>query len=347
MNEPLDEHYTPPAAALTEPPRLRERVLPFLARYPIAFGALFGVLLRLAFSGRPGGAWSAMAGAFIFCAPLAIGAVTVYLAERQRRRSWGYYFYAPFVATLLFVVGTLIIMIEGVICAIVIVPMFAVMGGIGGLVMGLVCRLTHWPRQVACCLGVVPLVLAALGEQLPTPVAQHSVERSALIQAAPEVIWRHLNAATHIRADEVGDAWAFRIGAPMPVSGVTRQVPEGRVRSMTWTRNVHFDGHVADADWQPPRRVRWAYRFTPDSFPPGSLDDHVMIGGHYFDLLDTTYTLEPQGTGTLLHMRVNYRISTQFNLYANWVAQWLLGDFNEVILRFYKQRSEAPLVSVS
>lgn len=333
----------PPPAAPDDAPRLPERVLPFLLRYPIAAGALFGILLRLMFSGRPGSNWSAMAGGFIFCAPLAIGALTVYLAERQRRRRWGYYFYAPFIATMLFVCGTLVIMVEGIICAIVIVPMFAVMGGLGGLVMGLVCRLTRWPRQAAYCLGAVPLLLGLAGDLLPTPVAHRSVERSMLIQASPEVVWRLINAATDIRADEVGDAWAFRIGAPMPVSGITRDAPEGgHVRSMVWTRGVRFEGVVTAADWQPQRYVRWAYRFTADSFPQGSLDDHVVMGGHYFDLVDTTYTLQPQGAGTLLRMQVRYRISTQFNLYADWVAQWLLGDFSDVILRFYRRRSEAP-----
>ncbi len=104
---------------------------------------------------------------------------------------------------------------------------------------------------------------------------------------------------------------------------------------------LHFDEVVVKADWQPQRRLRWTYRFTPESFPPGSLDDHVMIGGQYFDLLDTTYTLKPEGRDTLVTLRVNYRISTQFNLYADWVAQWLLGDFGDVILRFCKTRSEA------
>ena len=33
--------------------------------------------------------------------------------------------------------------------------------------------------------------------------------------------------------------------------------------------------------------IHWHYQFDPDSFPPGSMDDHVAIGGEYFDLLDT------------------------------------------------------------
>ncbi|MEO8153952.1 MAG: SRPBCC domain-containing protein [Rhizobacter sp.] len=339
MTNPEHDPVTPSVDTLAEPPR--SPILPFLLRYPIIAGALLGVLLRLVFSGPAGSAWSAMAGAFIFGAPVVIGALTIYLAERRQRRSWIYYFFAPCLATLLFVCGTLMIMVEGIICAIVIVPMFTVLGGLSGLVMGAVCRLTNWPRQALYSLGMVPLVLGLVGDYVPTPNNHGVVERSARIHASPEVVWRHLNAASSIQPGEVREAWAFRIGAPMPLSGVTRQTPTGRVRETTWGRNVHFDELVADADWQPQKSIRWTYRFAPDSFPPGSLDDHVMIGGQYFDLLDTTYTLQTDGKDTVLRMRVNYRISTQFNLYADWVAQWLLGDFGNVILRFYKQRSEA------
>jgi len=333
--------YAPPSAALEPSGVIRSKVLPFLARYPILAGALFGMAMRLAFSGRAGSSWSAMAGGFIFFAPVAIGALTVYLAERQQRRSWAYYFYAPFLATALFVAGTLMVFIEGWICAIVILPMFSVLGGIGGLVMGLVCRLTHWPRQAVYSLAALPLALGLVGDWIPTPDDHGRIARSVHVDAPPAVVWRHLNAATDIRADEVGEAWAFRIGAPLPMSGVTRSAPQGHVRESHWGRNVRFDELVADADWQPERRLRWTYRFTADSFPPGSLDDHVMIGGRYFDLLDTTYSLQPEGRGTRVSLQVNYRISTQFNLYADWVAQWLLGDFGDVMLRFYQRRSEA------
>ncbi|RQP26302.1 SRPBCC family protein [Piscinibacter terrae] len=339
MSRP-DRFSAPGASLLDDNTPEPERHLPFLTRYPIIAGAVFGVLLRLMFSGQH--QFEAMAAGFIYFAPVAVGAVTVYLAERIKRRSWLYYLGAPFLATSLFVAGTLLIMIEGIICAIVIVPMFAVMGAIGGLVMGIVCRVTDWPKPAVYCLSVIPLVLGLVGDLIPTPDDRGTVERTLHIAAPPEAIWKHLNAATDIRADEVGDAWAFRIGAPMPLSGLTRETPQGHVRSTTWGRKVHFDEVVATGDWEPGRRIRWTYRFAPDSFPPGSLDDHVMIGGRYFDLLDTTYTLTPQGNGTLLHYRVSYRISTQFNPYADWVARTLLGDFGDVMLKFYKSRSEVP-----
>lgn len=342
MSDPAHDPYAPPQADL-DPSRgvFRQRVLPFMARFPILVGALAGLLLRGLFSGGPGSAWSAMAGAFIFAAPMVVGAVTVYLAERQEPRTWAYYLYAPAMATMLFVGGSLITLFEGLICAILIVPVFGLMGALGGLVMGAVCRFTGWPKQVLAAIAMLPVALGVVGDWLPAPTRHSAVERSLRIEASPETVWAHLHAATDIRAEEVQHAWAFRIGAPMPQSGVTRVTPEGRVRETRWGRQVRFEELIADEDWEPARRVRWIYRFSADSFPPGSLDDHVVIGGHYFDLVDTSYTLRPDGAATVVIMRANYRLSTQFNVYADLIAQWLLGDFGEVILGFYKTRSEA------
>jgi hypothetical protein len=176
-------------------------------------------------------------------------------------------------------------------------------------------------------------------QHLPTPDEHGIVERTLRVHAPARVVWRHLHEATEIEPHEVADAWAFRIGVPLPVSGITRETLQGRVRESRWGKGVRFDEIIQD--WQPERHVRWTYRFTADSFPPGALDDHVLIGGHYFDLLDTSYSLAPRGESTLIAIRIHYRISTQFNLYANWVAQALLGNFADVILRMYKNRSES------
>lgn len=74
-----------------------------------------------------------------------------------------------------------------------------------------------------------------------------------------------------------------------------------------------------------------------DSFQCPQWLEYFLI---YFDLLDTTYTLTPIGDKTQLDIQMRYRVSTQFNWYADPIAQWLIGNFAEVILRFYRQRSE-------
>jgi hypothetical protein len=325
--------------------------LPFKRWYPLAAGLLAGIVLRLIFHGEPGGNWSAMTGAFIYFAPMFVGAVTVYIAETQKRRSWNYYVYAPFLANTLFVLGTLLIMIEGLICAIVIIPLFSIIGAFGGLAMGIVCRITNWPKQTLSALAVLPLALGFAGDLLPTPQEFSRIERSIVINASPDVIWQQLAYAKDISAEDFQGTWAAKIGVPMPQAGVVSyepgSSPTGYVRHAHWDKKVHFDGLITD--WQPGQLMRWTYRFAPDSFPPHALDDHVMIGGHYFDLIDTSFKLEPEASGThpttrltntRLTIAASYRVSTQFNFYADAVAQLLLDNMLHTATGFYQRRSE-------
>jgi hypothetical protein len=339
MNQAADPQSSPPGVPPVNQDTAKHFELPMLKRYPVIAGAVAGLLLRLAFSGPAGSPWSAMAGWFIYLAPVVVGMVTVYLAERERRRSWAYYAVAPLFATALFVIGTLLLLIEGLICAIVIVPMFATMGAFGGLVMGAICRATRWPRHTVYSVASLPLLLAWLGAGLPEPSLVGQIERSVLIEAPAEVVWRQINRIESISKEDMSDALASRIGVPMPLSGNTELRPEGRVRVSHWGKQVYFEEVVED--WQPHRYLRWSYRFHADSFPRRALDDHVVMGGHYFDLIDTSYTLSEEGGSTRLHTVTRYRISTHFNFYADWVAQLLLGNLSETGLGLYRGRSEA------
>lgn len=316
------------------------RILPFKAWWPVGLGALAGLFLRLVFSGTSGDPYVAMMASFILGSPILVSVVTVYLAERAARRSWGYYFVAPFVANLLFVVGTLLVEVEGWICAIIIVPLFAVVGGIMGLIMGAVCRATNWPRgAIVSSVALLPLLGGALEQRVDTTVLQRVQQREVFIPAAPRDIWRVLVDTRDIRPGEVESAWMYRIGVPTPQAGIGDFRDGEHLRHITMGKGVHFD-QVA-TDWEENRRVTWRYRFADDSFPPGALDDHVRIGGQYFDVSECTYSLAAVPGGTRLTVRMNYRVSTHFNWYAAPVADWLVGDFAEVILDFYAKRAAA------
>lgn len=312
--------------------------LPFSNWWPLLAGALGGVVLRLLFWGSPGQSFAPMMASFIYLTPLVVGAITVYVAETKKRRSWGYYFWAPFLANVFFVAGTMLIMVEGLICAIIIIPLFALEGAVGGLIMGVVCRVTNWPRQTLYSFAALPLIFGAFENTLPLPERLSSIERTVTISASPAEVWKQIHNARDIKADEVKLAWAYRIGVPMPLAGITQRTPTGPVRKITMGKGVHFDQLVAES--QENKYVRWTYRFYPDSFPPHALDDHVIIGGQYFDFKDTSYTLTPRGNATDLTIRMQYRVSTQFNWYADRVARLLLGNTEEVLLNFYRHRSE-------
>jgi hypothetical protein len=323
----------------SSPAASSEPSMPFYWLWPLAAGVLAGLALRFVFSGHPGRPYATMMASFIFLTPMVVGAVTVYVAERQRRRSWYYYFFSAFMANIFCVLGSLIILFEGLICAILIVPLFALLGGVGGLLMGAICRGTNWPGSSLYSFAALPLVLGFLEVGLPVPDSFRSVERHVHVDAAPAVVWRYLQNTGAIAPAEVEQGWIYRIGVPLPEIGVTERNAQGSVRRIRMGKGIHFDQVVVEE--RPGRYVRWTYRFAPDSVPPQALDDHVAIGGAYFDMLDTSYTLEPSGSGTDLRIRMHYRVSTQFNWYVVPIADALFGNFEETILGFYRRRSES------
>lgn len=328
---------------MNSPDKAPARRLPFAKRWPMIAGALCGALLRLIFSDNPGYPFNAMHPAFLGLAPLAVGAVTVYVAELSERRSWRYYLFAGMFSNVLFVIATMAMMIEGMICAILILPLFAVYGALGGALMGVICRATNWPKKpVVYSFAAMPLLLAVLMPDHPVEPFIGSIERSVVVNADSPTIWHQLHDTRDIGNAEVGQAWMYRIGVPVPASGITRITPEGLVRDVRMGKGIHFTQH--STQWETNRNVRWTYRFSDDSFPAGALDDHVKIGGKYFDVIDTEYVLAPVGpNSTRLTARMHYRVSTQFNWYAKHLASGLIGNFEEVILGFYAGRSTRML----
>ena len=316
------------------------RKMPFSRWLPVLIGAGIGLALRLVFSADPaGGRFTAMSWVFIYLAPVLVGAATVYFAERQAPRTSGYCFRAGVVANLLFVLGTMAVLIEGLVCAVIIVPLFMVMGGLAGMLMGFVCRRLIWPRATLYSLAALPLALGALVNAAPPPRETERIERSIVIAAPPAAVWQQIHDARDIRPEEVQQGWMYRIGVPLPQSGVTQDTAHGRVRKITMGKQIHFE--QVEQERQENRHVRWTYRFDKDSIPAGALDDHVMIGGQYFDLIDTAYTLTPLvDGGTRLDINMGYRVSTDFNWYARPVASLLIGNFEDVVLKFYARRAE-------
>jgi hypothetical protein len=314
------------------------RVLPFSFVWPLLVGVLLGLGLRLAFFDHPNEASRVMEYPFIYFVPLAIGAITVYVAETRKRRSWSYYFWVPVLSTCIWIIGTLLIMIEGLICAILIIPLFSVIAGIGGLLMGAVCRRTNWPKHAAYSLAMLPLALGIMPGHDIAESKPGTIERTIQVGAPPDRIWHEIMYTRDIQPEEIGSALIYRIGVPLPLAGVVEQTPDGLVRKLTMGKSVYFDQVVAD--WQENRHVRFTYRFYKDSFPPYALDEHVRIGGRYFDMVDTEYTLTPIAqNSTAVRITMRYRVNTSFNWYSNYLAQVLIGNFEDRVLEFYRHRA--------
>lgn len=315
---------------------------PFWWLWTLLGGAAYGLLMRAAFGlpffRTPLNGGGPMLVSFLFLVPFLIGVWTV--ARRPAAyRSVGSAMLMPWAPTTLFLGGTALLAIEGSICIVMAMPIFLALASFGGLIGHFAVRAIPSPGTSAAFL-LLPLCTGLYEQGLPLPDAIEESSTTIHIAAPPERIWRLINDAQGITPAEMADGWAWRIGVPYPLEAVTVGGDDGRVRKLRWDKGVHFDEPILD--WQVDRYIRWSYRFAADSIPPGALDEHVTIGGHYFDLVDTSYRLDPEAGGTRLGIVVHYRISTRFNWYAARLGRALVDNSAQTILAFYQRRAEDP-----
>ncbi|HEY2345764.1 MAG TPA: SRPBCC family protein [Xanthomonadaceae bacterium] len=301
-------------------------------------GALYGLLMRWLFGTFSSALQGPMSIAFLIGTPFVVGALTIYGMRRQDPSVTAMMF-APWLSILLMFVGCALSMMEGLICLAMMLPFFLFFATMGGLVMGTALRLLKEQHAPLRAVAVLPFLLVLADRALPMPDRQVEVHQSIEVHASPHTIWQQILTARDIRPDELPFSVSHFIGVPKPVEGINRRTPEGEVRFSRWERGVHFEGIVTDR--QEDRSITWRYRFGPHSFPPGSMDDHVAVGGRYFDLGDTSFQLTPMPGGTTrVDLVAHYRVSSSINFYAVPVAKFLGRDFEHTILALYKRRSE-------
>lgn len=274
---------------------------------------------------------------FLIASPCIMGALIAYAQNYRKPASFSAVMISLLVFMLAIIALSVLVLHEGVICLLMASPiMFAALCA-GAALMHWCCRWLWKPQRSVYSLAVLPLLLILIPEQ-PGNYMGHT-QHSQVIEAPASVVWQQINHVTNIQPDEFKPSVVYGIGVPYPVSGVTRQTPEGLIRDSVWQKGVRFEELIQQSE--PGRYLRWTYRFEPDSFPKGALDDHVKVGGKYFDVLDTAFTLTPlDAKRTKVTLDINYRVSTEVNFYAGPLADWMFRDFSEVILDFYRKRSE-------
>ncbi|WP_431047292.1 SRPBCC family protein [Roseateles sp. L2-2] len=304
----------------------------------LAFGGLSFVSPWLNFSSDTA---FVMSTGFVLMTPVVLGAITVYVmraAPGRRGPTWMEAAFVPWGAAALMMVGALLTLLEGGICVVLLSPVFLVLASVGGLLMNLVLKTTRVGRLQAGALATLPLLFTVVEGPLTVEQWQR-IDRSVVVEAAPARVWSEIVAARDIRREEFPRTWIHLIGVPRPVEGVNHATPQGEVRESRWERGVHFLGRVTER--VEGRRIAWRYEFSPDSFPLGTMDDHVVIGGRYFDLGETRFTLTPvDATHTRLDIEAHYRVTSSINVYAVPVADFLGHDFVDGLLTLYKRRSE-------
>lgn len=313
----------------------------------IIAGAVFGGLMRLLFGALPQSLASAMSLAFLVATPLTVGAITVY-GSRNSPASWAFAIFAPWLSVFLMLLGCAITLLEGTICIAMIAPLLLACASLGGVGMECVLRVAKVRPLHLRAVALLPLLILAVESQMEDSTQVRELRSSVLIDAAPGTVWKQILTAKAIHPAELPFSLTHFIGVPRPLEGVNVSGPDGEIRYSKWERGVSFRAVVTGRVEE--ETITWRYIFDEQSFPPGSMDDHVELGGRYFDIGDTTFNLRPAPGGrTELEIVAHYRVTTRINFYAVPAATILGRDFMATLLGFYKHRSEhaRPLNSIS
>jgi hypothetical protein len=270
-----------------------------------------------------------------------LGFIQVYVSEKHLRRRWWERIIMPWAPALLCLVASLLLAWEGIICIVLFAPLMMFMATLGGVAAGMTRDIVRPGRTnfvFALCL-MLPIAISPL-ERLPASSPQlRTVATRIEIAAEPGVIWEQIKRVPPIGLGELKDSWTRRIGFPRPVEATLSHEGIGGVRRATFEGGVLFLETVTH--WEPQRHLAFSIHADAASIPAATLDEHVTVGGPYFDVLQGEYEIEPAGKNiSVLYLSSRHILSTRFNTYAGLWSDAIMRDIQQNILLVIKHRCE-------
>lgn len=302
---------------------------------------IFALFVRMLFGIE--GLWSlfgVMTVAFLFFMPFAMGALSIYFSNIELVRKNWYCIVVPWIPVFLFLAITLLFNIEGMACWIMALPLFMLSASLGGIV-GARTKINkeNGKKLQISLIVLLPLMLSPIEQQLAKIPGQYKAYTYIDIHASKDNIWSNVTRVGEI-SEEQDKGWLTRtLGFPRPIKAELNYEGLGGYRKAIFDKGLVFDETVIDYDHE--RKMTFTIRANPFDIPATTMDEHVVIGGDYFDVLNGTYELEQLDNDTYrLHLYSYFKLTTSFNFYASWWAGWIMKDIQNNILQIIKQRAE-------
>jgi hypothetical protein len=283
---------------------------------------------------------STISTAFLFVCPFSVGAIAVlWGAERGTALPIGRQIGLATSAMGLFLLAMFATLLEGLICIVLVVPVFLIASIVGGLVGGAVHNYTRTHRSTLPALALLPFLVGPLESLLPPQHSEQTVTNSLHIAAAPAAVFDGLANVRNIQPSELGFTFVHLIGLPRPIEAQMEGKGQGSVRTSRWEKQVWFQEVITESDR--PRTLRYRFVVPKGAIPREALDEHVEINGEYFDLIDGGFTLTPTPDGgTDLSLTTRFVNKSRLKVYGNLWGHLVLKDFHRAILGLMKSRSE-------
>lgn len=306
---------------------------------------VYAIVVRLLF-GLELSTWNdffaVMSMTFLFLLPTIIGALTVYLSSQEKVQSIAYRIFAPWGTIFLFLLITLVLSIEGWACWLMILPVFLVTASIGGMFGGYLKNQKKNDRLNISILILLPFLIAPIESLVETIPGTYKAYTYIDINAPAEKIWDNVTRVGEIPKEHDRGYLTRILGFPRPVKAELNFEGVGAYREAIFTKGLVF--HETVTEYKDNEKMVFTIKAYPHEIPSTTLDEHITIGGDYFDVLNGTYELEKLPNGQhRLHLYSYFKMNTTFDFYAGWWAKWIMKDIQNNILQIEKKRSEGNL----
>ena len=276
---------------------------------------------------------------FIFILPIILGAIPVLLSTKEQLQSYKTYLLLPWGIVLTFFLLCLIGGYEGMICLIIIIGPFLILGTLGAFIFRIFKLKREGNETKLYASLLLPFLLLVFETNFQANDQFNTVETTIEINADKSKVWGNIKNVQNIQSEEIKTHFIHIIGIPKPINGQIDKEEIGGIRIITWEKGIKFIERIKH--WDDGNGFSYDIDVDPKSIPPSTLDEHVMIGGKYFDVLEGSYKIQNiNQTQQLVTLTCTYRVTTNFNLYSKIWADFILNDFNKMILEVIKKRSE-------
>jgi hypothetical protein len=309
----------------------------------LGFALLYMGLLWLIYT-RP--AWtdrfSVMTYSFLFGAPFVIGAAINSFAPREDRGRAINLLWRPALFSLVPLLVALLVKIEGIICIIMAAPICFLLSSLGAVTFYLASRRFHPGKEKGglAALMVLPILAGPL-ESMHIPARSQTVtETEVLIEAPARIVWENIIRVPLIRKEELPFGISKLMGFPDPVEATLSREGPGGVRQARFEGNVLFTETVTR--WDDLRTLEFSIEANTEDIPPATMDEHMIVGGDYFDVLEGRYDIVEMREGLcLLKLRSTHVSITNFNFLTDLWGRAVMRDIQNRILAVIKTRCEA------
>jgi hypothetical protein len=308
----------------------------------IAIPVTFAVLIRLIFGATLFDDFiSVMSWTFFITVPAGVGALFVYFSPIKNVKSIGYRILGPWIPVVIIIFATLGLQIEGWGCWIMISPLFLIFSSIGGLIAGYF-KLKKSKKNQNLNLSafiLLPFLIGPIEHAIPRNPEIFTTYTSIVIHADAATIWDNVTSVREIKKEEDHSQLINLLGFPKPVKAELDTLAVGGFRKAIFERGLVFNETVTK--YEDRKKMEFSIKANTYEIPSTTLDEHILIGGEYFDMLNGTYILKKiDGQSYELILYSNFSMNTTFNSYAGIWGHWIMKDIQDNILDVIKARSE-------